>query len=154
MTPNSQRVGPTTHSTARWGILFVGWVIVILITTTFPWGDFVGHAHWQQIRWIPVPRDPSSLRDWFDVAANVLLFVPFGSFLILAGPSHKAPIGLAAASAFLLSASVEFYQVFCHRHFPSSLDICTNVVGAVLGAWLVRRYLALTGFPNTFPLET
>jgi glycopeptide antibiotics resistance protein len=111
---------------------FFLWVVVIICVTTMPWSNFKGHAHWSRVRWIPFEDHPLSV---FDVVGNVLLFVPFGLFFVKATPKRGFGAQLkVAVLALLLSASVEFFQIYCHNRFPSATDVCTNVIGAVIGS--------------------
>jgi len=68
-----------------------------------------------------------------DVLVNVLLFLPFGAALAAAGmPLRRAMLGCA-----LLSAGVEFAQLYIPGRDPSLGDIVFNTVGSGLGAILV-----------------
>jgi VanZ family protein len=79
-----------------------------------------------------------------DEVQNVLLFIPFGAFGVLAGRSRRRlgvsrlvwVTGLAAA----LSTGVETLQLFSTNRVTSVGDVTTNVVGAILGG-----LAALTG---------
>jgi glycopeptide antibiotics resistance protein len=110
-------------------------IAAILAATLLPWSNFVGHAHWAQVQWVPF--DGHRL-DWFDIAANVGLFVPFGyfagGFLSAVLPEKKTLLVLVAAT--LLSTSAEFLQIYSHSRFPSATDICCNLLGAALGLML------------------
>ena len=68
-----------------------------------------------------------------DVLVNIILFLPFGAALAAGGVAVRR-CGLAAA---LLSASVEFAQLWIPGRDPSLGDVVSNTVGAVLGAVLV-----------------
>ena len=97
-----------------------------------PWSNFKGHAHWSKVRWIPFYDHPLT---FFDVTANVLLFIPFGLFFVRARAKRGRSAWLQTVLlALLLSTSVEFFQIYCHNRFPSATDICTNVIGAAIGA--------------------
>jgi glycopeptide antibiotics resistance protein len=122
-----------------WWILCSAWSVVILAATVLPFKNFVGHAHWDQIRWIPFYSHPVAP---LDVVANVALFIPFGFLLrrALAGRSRKQAWIVTLLLAAVISTGVEFYQVFCHNRVPSSADICTNLLGAILGVvWSETR---------------
>jgi hypothetical protein len=68
-----------------------------------------------------------------DVLINILLFVPLGAALARAGvPRVRCVLGGA-----LLSAGVEFAQVFIPGRDPSLGDMLSNTVGAALGVALV-----------------
>jgi glycopeptide antibiotics resistance protein len=120
-----------------WTKLTLLWTSVIVCVTTLPWQNFAGHPHWDHVRWIPFQDHPLAL---FDIVANVLLFVPFGYFLVRALPrrSRAWPRTLALAAA--LSASVECFQVYSHHRMPSTTDILTNVLGAGLGLLLALKW--------------
>jgi glycopeptide antibiotics resistance protein len=116
----------------RWAL----WVALIVAITVLPLDNFRGHSHWDQVNWIPFggPR----LKP-FDVAANLGLFVPFGAWWPFRTPvAARRRRAIVVASALLLSASVELWQVYCHGRFPSATDLVANVAGAALGAWLVQ----------------
>jgi glycopeptide antibiotics resistance protein len=110
--------------------------------TTLPWSNYTGHAHWDNIRWVP-------FSDRFlisvDVALNVVLFVPFGFLSVPAGSvatlGRRVPLIIVSAGA--LSVCAELYQVYCHNRVPSTTDVCTNVLGAVLG--VLFRWRSGTG---------
>lgn len=106
-----------------------------------PWSNFVGHAHWQRVHWIPFAE--TSLHWWFilDFFGNIVLFLPFGGCGVLSMPhrSGRRRVLRAAGYAALLSLSVEFFQVYCHNRSPAMTDVCTNVTGALLGAWFIVR---------------
>ena len=127
--------------------LLAGWLIVILLATTFPWSDFKGHAHWGAVRWIPFSElsRPSPVV-LFDIGANIVLFVPFG--YLTATAMHGARRSRFIATVLLtvgLSLGIELYQVYSHNHFPSVTDVCSNAIGATIGAYLAVRRLPPSG---------
>jgi glycopeptide antibiotics resistance protein len=115
------------------------WVLFILMVGILPLKNFVGHAHWEYIKWVPTVADlrsPKYLLDIFsDLVGNTLLFVPLGYFLrrVLTSSSPLRCVLIAAGIGIALSLSIELYQVYCHNRFPSIFDVITNVAGAVLG---------------------
>ena len=119
----------------RW-TLWIMWIIVIVFLTTMPWENYTGHAHWDQVRWIPFyDHTPLAL---LDILGNVVLFAPFGFFLgraLHSSPPKKVWF-LTVLLAATLSTSVELFQVYCHNRIPSTTDICTNLLGAALGVLL------------------
>jgi glycopeptide antibiotics resistance protein len=119
-----------------WTKLALLWTAVIVCVTTLPWKNFVGHPHWDHVRWIPFQDHPLAL---FDIVANVLLFVPFGYFLVRALPRRSRALARTLALAAALSASVEYFQVYSHHRMPSTTDILTNVLGAGLGLLLALK---------------
>lgn len=107
-------------------------IAAILVATLLPWSNFVGHSHWSQVQWVPFL---GHRLDWFDIVANVVLFIPFGYFAAgLPRPPWRAnKIYSVLAAALLLSAAVEFMQIYSHGRYPSASDICCNLLGAALG---------------------
>ncbi len=112
--------------------------MLILLVGILPLHNFVGHAHWQYIRWVPTPDQLSStavlLDLGFDAVANIILFIPFGLLYVLRGLDGKpfSP-GLLILMAFILSFGIEYYQVYCHNRSTSLLDLLDNVLGAYIG---------------------
>ena len=100
-----------------------------------PLSNFVGHSHWEYIKWVPTVEDlhsPKYLIDIFsDIVGNTALFFPLGYFLsrLLTSSSPSRQLLLAAGIGGTLSLGIEFYQVYCHNRFPSIFDVITNVTG-------------------------
>ncbi len=126
--------------------LWYAWGVFTLLVGILPLHNFVGHAHWQYIRWVPTPdqlSSPAILLDLgIDAVANILLFVPFGLLYALRGLDGKplAPRHLLLM-AFALSFSIEYYQVYCHNRSTSLLDLLDNVLGAYLGMKAGKVYV-------------
>lgn len=118
-----------------WRRLWFLWVTVIVGVTTLPWSNYTGHAHWDNIVWIPFAGRKLVL---LDILGNVVLFVPFGLLLArwLEGLPKRQIVVLAFVLAGLVSGSVEFFQIFCHERFPSTTDLGTNLAGALIGVWV------------------
>jgi len=68
-----------------------------------------------------------------DVLVNVLLFLPFGAALAAAG----VPLPRCALDGALLSAVVEFAQLYIPSRDPGLGDVVSNTLGSGLGAGLV-----------------
>ncbi len=130
-------------------LLLAGWLVVILVITTFPWTDFKGHAHWDSVQWIPFRH---ATEHPGDIAGNILLFTPFG-YLVARRQIAARPTGLLppVVWALGLSLGIEIFQVFCHNHFPSTTDVCSNVIGAAIGAALPRAGLDRSSKPIVPP---
>jgi len=113
-------------------------IAAILAATLLPWSNFVGHSHWAQVQWIPFYGHRLG---WFDIAANIALFAPFGYFAggLLSAPSRKKKNLWVLVAATLLSTSVEFLQIYSHGRYPSATDVGCNVLGAALGLMLSAR---------------
>jgi glycopeptide antibiotics resistance protein len=115
------------------------WIVLILLAGILPLNNFVGHAHWEYIKWVPTAEDirsPKYLLDiFFDMIGNTALFFPLGYFLsrLLTSSSPSQRWLLAAGIGGTLSLGIEFYQVYCHNRFPSIFDVITNVTGTLMG---------------------
>ncbi len=106
--------------------------------------------------WHDAMSDPLSFinfrmpRYWtgFDLATNVLAYMPLGCFLVFAlYPRWQklAAVLLAVLAGGLLSATMECIQNYLPTRVPSSLDLLTNTTGCLLGAlfgvWQTRAFL-------------
>jgi len=115
------------------------WIVLTLMVGVLPLSSFVGHAHWEYIKWIPTVEDlrsPKYLLDIFsDIVGNTMLFFPLGYFLrrLLTSSSSSRRLLLAAGIGGTLSLGIELYQVYCHSRFPSIFDVITNVTGTLMG---------------------
>ncbi|MDT3737221.1 MAG: VanZ family protein [Denitratisoma sp.] len=73
----------------------------------------------------------------FDLAANILAYVPLG-FLIV--PALQGRLGIVAAALLAvligggLSLGVEILQNFLPSRVPSNIDLACNAIGAMIGA--------------------
>ena len=119
--------------------LLLSWVIIIVLGTTLPWHTIHPAPQWWRIDWSLFPSGALGRRILFDVAVNVVLYLPFG-YLFRQWVEQKSGrmifayvIGMAAA----LSCCTEFLQIFNPARFPAMADVIINVTGAMLGAWAV-----------------
>ena len=84
----------------------------------------------------------------FDVVANVALFVPLGFLYALTRAADARPVPPRAllTRALLLGAAasllVETVQLFEPERYASPVDVATNALGALIGAWAHRRVAA------------
>ena len=89
---------------------------------------------------IPFYTESLSLRFLFDIVANLLLFPPFGYLFVRSQVTEPRAVFLRVTLlAMLLSVGVELVQVLSHTRIPSMTDICTNVIGAAIGAAIARK---------------
>lgn len=115
------------------------WIVFTLLIGILPLTNFVGHSHWEFIRWIPTIEDLRSTKYLLDISSdivgNALLFLPLGYFLrrLLTSSSPIRQLFIAAGIGGTLSLSIELYQVYCHYRFPSIYDVITNVTGTLIG---------------------
>ena len=132
--------------------LTLGYALFIVYASLSP---FVGWRE-QGLDFIEVLRAPFLLTyTAFDVGINLLAYMPFG---LLAGLALRTCFG-AAVSVMLglclgvvLSASMEFLQMYLPTRISSNLDLLTNSLGTLTGAllavsmasrtWLLARLTA------------
>lgn len=117
----------------RWGLLTYFGLITLLITLT----PFRFHS-------------PPSIHflwfgGWFDTVCNVLLFLPLGFLYRLARqPLSDGNLAHVFRLGFLVSACIEAIQLFLRGRYASPVDLLTNALGSLAGAWLcdrVQRFL-------------
>jgi glycopeptide antibiotics resistance protein len=127
---------------SKWPVLLSAWTIVILMVGILPLSNFVGHSHWEYIKWVPSEdqlRSPFIVLELLvDALANILLFLPLG--LAFACREKRPTLVTVIALALLLSSGIELYQVYCHNRSTSLLDVLDNVFGAYLGFRLGMRF--------------
>lgn len=117
---------------ARVGVLV--YTILILYASWHPfsgWQD-KGMAPWHYLS-LPLPHYWTK----FDVAANVLAYIPFGAGIVMALYPHVRGLPaflLSAVAGVLLSGIIEGGQTYLPSRVPSNLDLITNSAGAALGA--------------------
>ena len=73
---------------------------------------------------------------WWDIALNILLFIPFGSLLGRKGWK-------AVLFGFLLSAFIECAQYLFLLGYCEADDVLNNTIGTVIGFYLYRLFLIL-----------
>jgi len=71
----------------------------------------------------------------YDIAINVISYIPFGFFVALTGRHTRSGARLATATAMaaLLSAAMETAQMFMPSRDASTIDLVSNTVGGALG---------------------
>lgn len=89
----------------------------------------------------------SSYWTWFDLAANLLAYVPLGAVLCIAllrdGASQQRAWLVSVGAGTLLSWTMELLQNLLPARVPSIADWGLNTVGALLGAGLALGARAL-----------
>ena len=122
-------------------------LVVLAVAPIFPLSNFVGHPHWDQIRWIPFHNFTLSWNKVIDVIGNTLWFVAFGYLLHYQLNWDSRPrwtITTITAIAGAVSFSAELFQVFCHNRISSMTDVVCNVLGAGLGGYIAEKQTATT----------
>lgn len=116
----------------RWNRVYLFAAISVAVAVTFPL-DLQDHPHWSKVSWLPF----TDIVRPHDLLTNAALYFPVGFFL----PSRSRRVRLASAAgvALLMSALLEFTQVWSHVRFPSTTDLVMNVIGSVAGAVVAAR---------------
>jgi VanZ family protein len=84
----------------------------------------------------------------FDAVINLLSYLPLGLLFGLtarAGFGTKMSVMLGLGAGVLLSASMEYLQMYLPTRVSSNMDILTNSTGALLGALLAVSITSWTG---------
>jgi glycopeptide antibiotics resistance protein len=124
--PASARIMQALAMAWGMGIMMIGFSLL---------SKFVGHSHWEYIAWLSTSDNLRSWKYIFDMAANTILFAPFGYFLARSlGTSPARGARIAVGSAASLSSGIEFYHVYCQNRYPSPLDIFANTLGSLIDA--------------------
>lgn len=122
-------------------------LVVLAIAPVFPLSNYVGHPHWDQIRWIPFHKFTLSWHKVIDVIGNTLWFLVFGYLLhyqLNWDSRSRWSVAAITAIAGAVSFSAELFQVFCHNRIPSTTDILCNTLGASLGGYIAEKQPATT----------
>ena len=82
-------------------------------------------------------EDLSFRSSFYNLAGNVLLFVPFG-FLLSFALLNRARFATVLACTFLLSSFFELYQLLSHTGQCDIDDIILNTTGGMIGFLLFR----------------
>lgn len=130
----NQASRPKAHAStfARVGVLV--YALLIVYASLFPF------SNWQSKGLPPFGYLTAPLPHYwtmFDLAANVLAYIPLGLLIVFALYPQLRRVGaviLAIVAGALLSGSVEALQNFLPSRIPSNLDLITNTTGALIGA--------------------
>jgi VanZ family protein len=121
------------HKTAATPLALI-YAVLIVYASLYPFEDWRNQG---MDAWSFLLAPPPRYWTWFDLAINLVGYVPFGSLLALsalrAGKS-KRPLLFAFFCASLLSLCLETLQSFLPVRVPSREDWLLNSAGALLGA--------------------
>ena len=128
------RPSPVLRASVFARVALLAYVLLIVYASWYPFTNWrtTGMAPWAFIA-VPLPHY------WtlFDVATNVIGYVPLGVLAVFAlypllrGWAAVLPTVIAGA---LLSALMEAVQTYLPSRVPSNLDLLTNTVGVCIGA--------------------
>lgn len=91
--------------------------------------------------------DPARLPEWIpvDKVAHLILFAVLAALFYLSGLRAR----WAVVAAALYGLSDEFHQMYVPGRSPDLRDWLADVVGAILGVWLVGYGLAAAARPRS-----
>ena len=116
--------------------LLAAYVVLIVYASLYPWTGWQGHGA-SPLAYLaaPWPRWMTS----FDLAANVLAYLPLGALGVWSGAARwgaRGAAGLSVLAGALLSAALEAAQTYLPVRVASNVDLLSNACGASLGALL------------------
>lgn len=141
---STRRPGPEmSHSSRLPRYLCMAYALLTLYVCLHPFKGWVDSGvHPLGFLLLPWPK----YNLWLDVFLNVLGFMPFG-FMLAAALNERRRTGrvgrivlLVMLACALLSFSIEFLQNFLPTRVASNLDLATNLLGGLIGAWVGLRW--------------
>src|SRR3982751_5788868 len=128
------------HKTSAWP-LAAAYILLVVYASLYP---FTGWRNQEIAPWEFLFAGWPKYWTGFDVATNVVGYIPLGFLLALsflrrgspggAAVSTGSGIGVAALAASVLSFAMEALQTYLPARVPSNLDFGLNTLGALLGA--------------------
>jgi VanZ family protein len=127
---------PSAHASPIARVALLAYLLLIVYASLFPFSG------WHNSGLSPLTYLNTTWPHYwtaFDVAINVLGYIPFGTLLVFSMyPRVRGvwAILLAAVCATLVSGSMEAVQSYLPSRVASNLDFVTNAVGGLVGACL------------------
>jgi glycopeptide antibiotics resistance protein len=151
-----QKITLFTGLTRKSGVLWF-FLVILALAPLFPLSNYMGHPHWDIIRWIPFQDFSFSRNTLKDVLGNIIWFMMFGYLLhyqFSKGSIRAIASIIVVAGA--VSLLIEFFQVFCHNRIPSMTDVICNVLGAGIGGNVAekQRATAVVGLAHYATIKT
>ena len=112
------------------------WWLLVVIAVSGPWYGLVGAPQWYRVTWIPFHGLEDKPRD---MAANVLLWIPFGLSFARGRPG-RARVASAVLASLVLSIGVEAPQLFYRLRDPSATDVFMAMCGAAAGSVAAQAF--------------
>ena len=109
--------------------LWLLWIPLVWLLS-FPWIGFTSDPQWDRVNLVPLTGPGDKPRD---IAANFMLFVPFG-YSVARRRTLAWGLARAAGLAAIVSFSAEAMQVFSTARYPSATDLTVAILGALEGA--------------------
>ena len=127
--------------TAAWPLALI-YTGLILYASLYPFSDW---RYQGIVPWTFLGGAPPKYWTGFDVAVNVVGYVPLGFLLVLSAlrvGRDRFAVASATLLAGLLSFSMESLQSYLPARVPSNVDLGLNLLGAWLGAllaWVMEK---------------
>jgi VanZ family protein len=139
-----------THARLRtW--LTTGYALFIVYASLSPFTGWRNQGlEWSAVLGMPLRMTYTS----FDALANLLSYLPLGFLVVL---TLRARLGVAASvitglcAGVLLSAGMEYLQMYLPTRISSNMDMLSNGTGTLIGALLAA---GITSRPRLFALLT
>jgi len=112
------------------------WWILVVLAVSGPWYGVVRAPQWSRVTWIPFRGAEDKPRD---VAANFLLFLPFG-LSFAGGARGRTGIAASALAAAAVSLPVETAQLFFRLRDPSATDVLMAALGSAAGSLAAQAF--------------
>jgi VanZ family protein len=126
--------------------LVAGYILLIVYGSLSPFSGWrTPSAGFLEILTAPLGRTYSR----FDLVINLFAYLPFGLLLsLMLRPRVGTVKGviLATLGGLLLSAAMEYAQMYLPRRTSSNLDLMTNTTGTMIGAILAATIAPLSWF--------
>lgn len=144
-----KRNRPIVHSASRAILrryLAAGYAMLIAYASLSPFSG------WQEqgLDFASVLASPlGQTYSWFDALSNLLAYFPLGLLLGLALRTRFnvfSSVLIATLAGLLLSASMEYLQMYLPRRISSNMDLLANGVGTLAGATLAASIAPLAWF--------
>jgi len=117
-------------------LAWLAYAVLIVYASLAPWSGWrdLGLSPFAYLT-APVPRHLTR----FDLAINVLAYVPLGALTVWATHPRlrgAAALAVAALVGLALSATMEALQTYLPQRVASNIDLATNSFGTIIGAVL------------------
>jgi VanZ family protein len=126
--------------------LLAGYVLLIAYASLSPFSGW----HEQGLEFWAVLTSPLiQTYSWFDALSNLLAYLPFGMLLGLncrIRCGNDQSLLLTVLGGVVLSATMEYLQMYLPNRTSSNLDIITNTLGTTIGASIAVFVASKTWF--------
>ena len=135
----------------RYERLLQAYLIGFVIYSLLPFDLTVRPAEiWQKYRegkicLVPFAHIRLDAMGWYNLASDVLLYIPIGAAAATLGTGHREPVrglGRSLAWGMVIACGIEAGQLFVMSRYTDVTQLITAAVGIALGAVAGRRWLS------------